>query len=808
MFAEIILKSKTKMTDRIFTYSIPDTLKENIKVGSRVIVPFGRGNNKRIGIIINLKDSTRLKKTKDIIELLDEIPIIDQEQIDLAFFMFKNYLSDLSSAFQTVLPPGNWGDIVEYFWMTDNKLDNIKKQDEFYELYIFLKDTRKSWPEIQTKFGNKYLHKDLIKLYESNILSHIYDIKNTSSAKYIKIVKLKKNFDKSKIRKNAFVQINVIEYLSDNNLKSEYFKLLKETGASSSTIKTLVEKDMIYLEEKRVFREIFEKQPNQYKKISLNKEQEKVFNTINNSTEQNKFLLNGITGSGKTEIYLQIVEEELKKGRQAIILVPEISLTPQTIERFAGRFPNQVAVLHSKLSINERFDQWKLIKSGKYKIVVGARSAIFAPLNNLGVIIIDEEHELSYISEKHPKYNAIDIANFRTDYNNSKLILGSATPSIDSYYNGINGNYKILKLENRATANPLPEIYTIDMKNELKSGNRSMFSNELKEKIEERLKNKEQTILFLNKRGHTSFVFCRRCGYVYKCSHCDISMTYHKSKNRLICHLCGRTAYKSNTCPECGSNAIREFGAGTEKLEEETIKTFPNARIYRIDGDTVSDKDAYNKLYEKMNNREIDILIGTQMISKGLDFENVTLVGVMAADISLNFGDYRAAERTYQLLTQVAGRAGRGQKKGQVIIQTYKPEHYAIKSSVLQNYEEFYNLEIGKRKLFKYPPFYRLINIKIIYFNRNKCREKAFEISKYINNELKRKKITDIKLIGPNPSPIDRINNMYRFDIIYKFNAKSNDIINIIEKIVKDNVYNIDLDGYRTNITIDPISFF
>lgn len=808
MFAEIILKSKTKMTDRIFTYSIPNNLIDKVNVGSRVIVPFGRGNNKRLGIIIKLKDNTRLKKTKDILELLDEVPLIDEEQISLAFYMVDNYLSDLSSAFQTVLPPGNWGDIVEYFWMTDNKLDNIDSNDKFYELYIYLKDSRKTWQEIQNKFGSKYLHKDLISLYEKNILSHIYDIKNSSSKKYIKIVSLVDNYDKDKIRKNAFVQINVINYLLKNNRKEEYSKLLKSTNATSSTIKSLEEKGILSIKEKQVFREIFSKEHKPYKKISLNKEQEEVFRKIDEAKNTNKFLINGITGSGKTEIYLQVVEEMIKKGKSAIILVPEISLTPQTIERFAGRFPNQVAVLHSKLSVNERFDQWKLIKSGKYKIVVGARSAIFAPLNNIGVIIIDEEHELSYISEQHPKYNAIDIANFRADYNNSKLILGSATPSIDSYFKGKNNKYEILKLENRATANPLPMIYTVDMKQELKNGNRTMFSDELKEKINERLENKEQTILFLNKRGHTSFVFCRRCGYVYKCSHCDISMTYHKSKNRLICHLCGRTAYKSNTCPECGSKAIKEFGAGTEKLEEETINMFPNAKIYRIDGDTVSNKDAYTKLYTKMKNKEIDILIGTQMISKGLDFENVTLVGVMAADISLNFGDYRAAERTYQLLTQVAGRAGRGSKKGEVLIQTYNPEHYAIKSSVLQNYDDFYNLEIQKRKIFRYPPFYRLINIKIVYFNRNKCREKAFEISKYINNDIKRNNINDVKLIGPNPSPIDRINNMFRFDITYKFNSNSNDIIKVIERIVKDNIYNIDLEGYRVNITIDPISFF
>lgn len=806
MYAEIILKNKSKMTNRIYTYKIPEKLIKDINIGIRVIVPFGKGNNKRMGIITKIKSTTKVKGLKEIIELLDDIPILDEEQIKLAFFMVDNYLSDLSSAFQTVLPPGNWGDIVEYFYLNDKYEKKSFIDDKYKDLILFLEKEKKSWLEIKSKFKSNISHLELINLVKYGVLKSEYDIINRTRKKVIKVVNLVGTFDINKIQRNAKLQIAVMNLLT--KIKSiDYKKLLTITKANSATIKTLEKKGALYITEKKVYREILDDYKD-YSKSILNFEQEYAYDTIINS-EHHKFLLHGITGSGKTEIYLHVVEHCLKNNKDAIILVPEIALTPQTIERFSGRFQGLVAVLHSKLSLNERFDQWRMIKNGKYKVVVGARSAIFAPLKNLGAIIIDEEHETSYISEKNPKYNTIEIANFRSDYNKgSKLILGSATPSVDDYYDAKKRKYKILELNKRATKNSLPSIKKIDMREELKLGNRSMLSRELHDKIKDRLKKKEQIILFLNKRGHTSYVFCRNCGFVYTCSHCNVSMTYHKYKNKLICHLCGRTNNKSDNCPNCGSSAIREFGAGTEKLEEITRNFFPEANIFRMDRDTISNKDSYNKLYEKMKNNEIDILIGTQMISKGLDFANVTLVGVIAADISLNFGDFKSAERTFQLLTQVSGRAGRGDKKGEVYIQTYKPENYAIESSVQQNFKDFYDIEINKRKLYKYPPFYRMININISNYNKSNTRIMAMKINKFIQNELNLEKINSVQIIGPKPSPIDKINNLYRYDLIYKFKPDNKKIIKIINKIINDNVKNIDYSNYRVNITIDPISFF
>ncbi|WP_099203056.1 primosomal protein N' [Miniphocaeibacter massiliensis] len=798
-FLEIVLENKTRVTDQLYTYSVNEKLENSVEIGKRVIVPFGKGNKKRLGLVVNIqKEFLGNYKLKNISEIIDDKPIVSKELIDLAFFMRDKYLSDLSSAFQTILPPGNWKDLEKvYYFDKYNKFDEKNK-----ELLNFLKFS-KNIEEITEKFPK--LNTDLSYLVDNNNISTKYIIKNQSKIKSKTFIELRDDFYFDKIKKNAKSQIKIIEYL-EKNRKVEQSILLKETSTTSSSIKSLLEKEVILKTEEVYYREVVENNK-KYNKIKLNKEQEEVFYNILNS-DKNFNLIHGVTGSGKTEIYLQLTEEVLNKGKTAIILVPEISLTPQTIERFSGRFPGKVAVLHSKLLQSEKFEQWQQIKNGDFKIVVGARSAVFAPLDKLGIIIVDEEHETSYISEKNPKYNALEIAEKRVLKNSGKLVLGSATPSIISYNNAISGKYNLYTLENRATNSVLPEVEIVDMREELKKGNISIFSSELKEAVESNLKKGKQSILFLNKRGHTSYIFCRRCGHVEICTHCDVSMTYHKSSNRLICHHCGRTKMKPVVCPNCGSKYIKEFGAGTEKLEEECINLFPKARIYRIDGDTNSNKDSYEKLYEKMKNNEIDILIGTQMITKGFDFKNVTLVGIIAADISLNMGDYRASEKTFQLLTQVSGRAGRGDEKGQVFIQTYKPNHFAIKTSKEHDYKSFYDMEINYREIYKYPPFYKLINIKLSGMNRAQTRLKLFEIQKYIQNEILKSNLKDIELIGPNPSPVNRINNFYRFDINIKIKDENEEIVRIIKEILIDNKYKLDLNGFKLSTTIDPISFF
>lgn len=464
-------------------------------------------------------------------------------------------------------------------------------------------------------------------------------------------------------------------------------------------------------------------------------------------------------------MFLQIVEENLKNGKDSIILVPEISLTPQTIERFQGRFNQKIAILHSRLTQKEKFQQWRMIKNGDVKIVVGARSAIFAPFKNLGAIIIDEEHDKSYISSQDPKFHTDELALFRQKYNKATLIFASATPSIKTMTKALNGQYDLVELKNRVNGK-MPKVEIVDMREELKKSNYSMISSSLYDKILEKLKNKEQIILFLNKIGHNSFTFCRNCGYVVKCEACDVAMTYHKNVSKLVCHYCGRTKNQPRVCPVCGSSKIKEFGAGTEKLEEEVKNLFPEANIIRMDSMTSKDKSSYDNMYKLMKEKKVDILIGTQMIAKGLDFENVTLVGIISADLSLNIDDYTAYETSFELITQVSGRAGRSKKQGQVIIQTYKPDNFVINAASKNDYQSFYNYEIQARKAFEYPPFVNLITIKILDKSRIKCIDISKKIKYYLDLEYKEN--VRLKIIGPNPCKISRINNKYRYNIIIK----------------------------------------
>lgn len=792
MFFQVLLKNKTKVTDRLYTYSYD----KNIKNGCRVIVPFGKGNKKRMGIVVGTVEEIEFDKIKSIEKVLDEEPILNEELISIAFFMVEEYLSDLSSAMQTVLPPGNFSEIVEYF-----NYEGDSKED----LLIYLKE-RRSWEEIQIKFSISHL--ELMERVKKGELEFFLERKNSLSEKKIRIVRLIQDYNKDLVSSRAVAQKRVVDYLEEKG-EILYENLLRETNTSSTVVSALLEKKIIEVEERKVFRKIAEDKPENYEKIKFNDEQKKAFQKITELRKQgkNKFLLQGVTGSGKTELYLQLVEKAINEGKGAIVLVPEISLTPQTIARFSGRFPGMVAVLHSRLSVNERFDQWKQIQTGHFKIIIGARSAIFAPVKDLGLIIVDEEHELSYISEKNPKYDAIEVAEFRSRYHNCPIILGSATPSIEHYFKTKGNEYHLLELKKRANKTALPEVHIVDMREEMKNGNFSMFSEALQEGIAENLEKNEQSILFLNKRGHSSYIFCRRCGYVMECDHCDVAMTYHKRQGRLVCHLCGRTKIKENVCPNCGSKAIKEFGAGTEKLEEETRAAFPEAKILRIDSDTMTHKDSYNQLYKKMKNHEVDILIGTQMIAKGMDFSAVTLVGVIAADISLNQGNYRASERTFQLLTQVAGRAGRGDLKGKVFIQSYKPDHYAIQAGRHQDFQDFYEEEIQKRKQFKYPPFYNLVNIKVFHGNRYRTREKIFEVSKLLQKELLASGV-EFYLSGPNPCPVEWINNFYRFEINYKFPKGNDEYKKVLKRVLNDNIYKIDWKNYRMTMTMNPVNFY
>ena len=595
--------------------------------------------------------------------------------------------------------------------------------------------------------------------------------------------------------KDNYVKIVVLIKEKDGELtKSE---IINDYSLSSYSLNKLIENGYLLAEDRVIYRYNTRSYIEESKNI-LNDEQKYAFNKILNSDKKG-FLLKGVTGSGKTEVYMNLVGETLKEGKSAIVLVPEISLTPQMIERFKGRFGKDVALFHSKLSQGERFDEWYRIKRGEARLVVGARSAIFLPLDNLGIIIIDEEHENTYKSEQNPKYSTKEVAKFLSEIKGCKYILGSATPSIETYYEALNGKLELVEIKNRVRNRPLPQMEIVDMREELKSRNLSLLSRSLYNEMKETLEKKEQIILFLNRRGFSSFVSCRSCGYVFKCPECDLSMTYHKN-GYLICHYCGRAQREQKVCPECGSKYVKFFGAGTQRVEEEVKKYFPKARVMRMDVDTTRNKDSHENIYNAFKSGEGDILIGTQMVSKGLDFKNVTLVGVLAADISLNIPDYRSSERTYQIITQVAGRAGRGEKKGKVVIQTYTPNSLSLQYAIENNYNDLYNEEIKVRKIMNYPPFSTIFLINSISKDEGKLKEFMNKVGESLRKLLDSRE--DIQILGPVPCIITKLKDNYRWQIIIKGNLDNN-----LKLKIKDILYELNKSVYneiRISMDINP----
>ena len=620
-----------------------------------------------------------------------------------------------------------------------------------------------------------------------------------AKAKKKKVIVLK-NEDLSNI-KNPDGYKKIVEFFKTNSGKYTKSELINEHSISQYKLNKLIENEVLSIEEESVFR-YNDRVYNKDSAKTLTIEQENIIREYINSDDK-MFLLKGVTGSGKTEVYMKLVERVLLEGKSAIILVPEIALTPQMIERFKGRFGVNVALFHSKLSDGERFDEWFRVKEGKSKDIVGARSAIFLPAKNLGLIIIDEEHENTYKSEQNPKYQTKEVAEYLSELKGCKVILGSATPSIETYYRALTGEMKLLELNSRVDNKPMPPMKVIDMRNELKGGNKSLFSRELFIAIQERLKRKEQIILFLNRRGFSTFVSCRSCGYVFKCDECDISMTYHKN-GLLICHYCGKTKREPRECPKCHSKYVKFFGAGTQRVEEEVKKYFNNAGILRMDVDTTRDKHSYERIYNTFKNGEADILIGTQMVSKGLDFKNVTLVGILAADMSINIPDYRAAERTFQIITQVAGRAGRGDKQGEVLIQTYTPQHYSLQYAVNYDYEGFYEKEFTVRAMMKYPPFGKLLLINGTSKKEELLKNFMHKITMMIKPLVE--SCLDIEILGPIPCMISKVKENYRWQIVIKGEFDSYFSKNIKEILYDENknVYN----DIRISMDINPNNLF
>lgn len=617
-------------------------------------------------------------------------------------------------------------------------------------------------------------------------------------------------------KKKAVICINdelkITEELKEN-YKKLYNYILENDGIytkaditrdkqySLYTLNKMISDGIFKVEDKVIFRYNKRKYDEDVKK-ELTQEQEQCLDTILNGSEL-KYLIKGVTGSGKTEVYMNLVSETLNEGKSAVVLVPEISLTPQMIERFKGRFGGDVALFHSRLSDGERFDEWYRIRDGKARLVIGARSALFLPLDNLGLIIIDEEHENTYKSDQNPKYHTREVSEYMCKLKRCKLVLGSATPSIETYYKALSGEYKLIEMKSRVNGRAMPHMEIVDMREELKRRNLSLFSGKLYKAIDETLNRKKQIILFLNRRGYSTFISCRSCGYVFKCPECDVSMTYHNN-GYLICHYCGRAEKVSKICPECGSRYVKFFGAGTERVELEVKKYFPKARVLRMDVDTTRHKNSHESIYNSFKNGEADILVGTQMVSKGLDFKNVTLVGVLAADMSINIPDYRAAERTFQIITQVAGRAGRGDKQGTVVIQTYTPEHYSLEYAVNYDYEGFYEKEFTVRALMKYPPFGKILLINGVSKKEDLLKNFMHKISNVIKPLVESE--VDVDILGPIPCLVAKVKENYRWQIVIKGEFQSEFAKKIKELLYDENknVYN----DIRISMDINPNNLF
>lgn len=725
MYAKVIIEIGVKNVDKMFTYIVPDNMKEDIKVGCRVKVKFG--SMVLEGFVLELTNAIDKVdyELKEIIELVDKIPILNKEMLELGKKIQEITLCSLISAYQVMLPKA-------------------------------LKAS------IKTNINTKLIRYAVSNRKDMELITYIENTKYEKQREFLKELIVKKK-----------IKVDKLE---------SYLNTLEKNGL----IKFIYEEDYRYKFNTN----------NSDNRVILNNEQEVCVNKVVNSFGISKtFLLYGVTGSGKTEVYMNIIEKAINKGMSAIMLVPEISLTPQIVERFALRFGDNIAILHSGLSDAEKYDEYRKITMGKVRIVVGARSAIFAPLTNIGVIIIDEEHTATYKQENHPRYHARDIAILRSEYHNCPIVLGSATPSLESFARAMNKNYELLVMKKRANNMVLPDVHIVDMKEEIKRGNYT-FSKLLIDKINEKISKGEQVILLLNRRGYSPLIKCSKCGEVEKCPNCDISLTYHKSSDSLKCHYCNYTKKCPSKCMKCGSTDIKGIGLGTEKLEQEIIDKF-KARVIRMDADTTSKKGMHEKIIKEFGLGKYDILLGTQMIAKGLDFPKVTLVGVINADMSLCVPDFRSSERTFQLLSQVSGRAGRGKYPGEVIIQTFNPEHYSIRYAKNHDYLNFYKEEMAIRKQLNYSPYYFITLVRI------SCKdyEEGFKHANKIKDYLEKNLSSDTILLGPTMASMFKINNIYNYQCIikYKKDLKLKDTLINIDNIYKtNNKVNVEID-------VDPI---
>ena len=776
-FAEVSVNSPIAQR-RTFSYAIPPGLK--IDIGQAVWVPFG---NKRLqGIVLELSPHPEVEETREIIGVIEPHPLLSPQQVSLARWISDYYLAPIFDAVASMLPPGFERRAITFVSPVPSDFDISKLNAEQKQALELIKEKGNlSLGQIEKVLGKKKASSIVNQLVNRGLAAKSYELEKIrvkpKMVPYLSLAVTKAAAKKATANlTKAPKQASLLEYLSRQNEAVAWAEVREDTKCTKATADALVKKGLARFEAVEVRRE-----PISYDNIvpspplTLTPAQKKAFKAIKSGLAKGKaqtFLLHGVTGSGKTEVYLQALAETVKRGKKGIVLVPEIALTPQTIERFAARFPHRVAVLHSKLSLGEQFDEWQRIIKGDFDVVIGSRSAIFAPQPNLSLIVIDEEQEWTYKQQdKSPRYHARDVALKLASLSGTTVVLGSATPDVESFYRAQKGDYHFLELPERVTpydGSALPAVEVVDMREELKAGNQSLFSRSLFEAIGGAVANKEQVILFLNRRGAASFIQCRRCGFVMRCRRCDVPLSYHLTENRLVCHQCNYNIEVPESCPQCGEQRLKFLGIGTQRLEQEVGYTFPQARLLRWDSDATKGRHAHDQILSKFRAHDADILIGTQMVAKGLDLPLVTLVGVVSADTALNLPDFRGGERTFQLLSQVAGRAGRGTKGGRVILQTYAPEHYAIRTAAEHDYAAFYEQEIEYRRQLHNPPFNNLASLTYSHTNDALGQREAERMKRFLEQEIAAQGVGDIEVIGPAPAFIHRLRGRYRWQLILR----------------------------------------
>ncbi|KAA9004058.1 primosomal protein N' [Paenibacillus spiritus] len=839
--AKVIVDVPVRSTDRPFDYSVPDAMKVWIEVGSRVAVPFGHRTVQGFVVALEYGDVRAVPGLKPVQEVLDLMPPLSPELVELADWISERYACRKISALQAMLPTALKGKAERLISLGDEEAEPdaaIFPDEEWLPMFPGPGREERDIAEFVRGSGEVSM-KQLARAFPSGaetvkfmlrrgVLKESQSIKDKLGKKKLKAIDLAVDPEAARDALASFParsarQKEVLSYLIDLEavLPMPLKDVLAALQVTAGTVKGLEEKGLVEITEIEVYRDPY--RGRDFKPstpLALTEEQQAAYDPIAAAVEERRhevFLLHGVTGSGKTEIYLQTIQRCVDQGRQAVVLVPEISLTPQMVERFKSRFGSGVAVMHSRLSSGERYDEWRKIREGKAFVAVGARSAVFAPFSNLGLVIIDEEHETSYKQEEHPRYHARDVAVRRAEQGDAVVVLGSATPSLESYYaarsqSDIHFAPRLLTMSTRALGNALPRVEIVDMREELKEGNRSMFSRGLHSALAARLERGEQTVLLLNRRGFSTFVMCRSCGYVAGCPNCDISLTYHSRSDNLRCHYCGHAEPSPQVCPECGSEHIRFFGTGTQRVEEELGKLFPGIRVIRMDVDTTTEKGSHEKLLAGFRDKKADVLLGTQMVAKGLDFPDVTLVGVITADSALNLPDFRAAEKTFQLLTQVAGRAGRHSLPGEVLIQSYTPDHYSIIHASGHDYDSFVRDELRHRKELHYPPYCRLILVTLSHEEMSVALRMAENLALNLQGRARQRrwfgsldKLSSdaLDLLGPVASPIPRLKGRYRFQCIVKWRG-SIDAIGLTREVADELEDSARDSGLQIGIDVDP----